>query len=802
MRTVLTALLLLCGPVASAQGSFPSYHSHADLSPASPGALRFGLYGYDNPALLALMRAPDAAFIWNAPPSGSSSDRWGVFAALPHLSFGAVRSATPAARVTDYRLGSGWGTGSLAGGVSWGWASGDRSAFGRTGSWTVGLLFRPDPRISVGAVGTVASSGSEKEAVLDVGIRPLGTELVTLFGDYALARGSTLAEGLWSGGLVAEPLPGIRLTGRYFHNRSFSVGLGFSLAHAGFSSHAGFDRDARRVSSTYGIRVGSYDRNLPDALRGPDSYLALDLNGDVRYRRYLLFDDSRTLLELVRGLEHAAREPSVAGVALGISGMRASRAMLWELRRKLTDLRESGKKAVVFLDRAGMDEYHLASAADCIVMDPLGILTVEGYAMGRTFLKGTLEKAGIGFEELRYFAYKSANENLAREKMSEADREQRTRLVEEFFRIASSDICTSRGMTPAVFERIVNEEPLLNAARARALDLVDTLARWQDMRAVLERIHGGEPRIIGTGSLGPNRLPRDAPWGEPPRIALIYALGVCAMDEGINARSLAREVEAAASDSRIRAIVLRVDSPGGDALAADYVAEALRKARKEKPVVVSQGQVAASGGYWLSMYADTIVATPGTITGSIGVIAGWLYNRDLKEKLGMSTDLVKVGRHADLGFGFTLPLLGVGLPDRNLTVEEKLAAERLIREMYGEFVTKVAAGRRMHPDSVERHAQGRVWSGADARERGLVDLLGGLEDALETARSLGGIGPGEEYTVVEFPSPGLLDLSRLVPGIPSLSAGELPLRHLLLRLEHNGRPLPILPLEETEEASR
>jgi len=260
---------------------------------------------------------------------------------------------------------------------------------------------------------------------------------------------------------------------------------------------------------------------------------------------------------------------------------------------------------------------------------------------------------------------------------------------------------------------------------------------------------------------------------------VIYALGVCAMDEGIKARTLVRDVEAAADDPRVKAIVLRVDSPGGDGMASDYIAEALKKAKKRKPVIVSQGHVAASGGYWLSMYADTIVAAPTTITGSIGVIGGWMYNKELKEKLGLSTDHVKAGKHADLGFGFALPFLGVGIPDRNLTEAERSTVERSIDSFYRLFVAKVAEGRKTTADRIEPLAQGRFYSGEEAKRLG--------------------IGPDEKVSIVEFPRPGLLDLSRMLPSpfsVRDALDGDATLRHVRFLLQHNGEPLPLLPLDD------
>jgi protease-4 len=273
------------------------------------------------------------------------------------------------------------------------------------------------------------------------------------------------------------------------------------------------------------------------------------------------------------------------------------------------------------------------------------------------------------------------------------------------------------------------------------------------------------------------------------------------MDEGIKARTLTKDVEAASKDPKVKAIVLRVDSPGGDAMASDYVAEALKKAKKNKPVIVSQGYVAGSGGYWLSMYADTIVAAPGTITGSIGVIGGWMYDKGFKERLGLTTDFVKAGAHADLGFGFRLPFVGLGIPDRNVTDEERARIEYAIKAFYKQFVVKVAEGRKTSPEKIEEIARGHFYSGVDGKRLNLVDVLGGLEDAIRIARQRAGIHPEEPVKIVEMPKPGLMDFSGFMPrliGVRQAISEDPTIEQLEFRLRHNGMPMPMLPLDQVQ----
>jgi protease-4 len=798
-RSILMIALLT--PPALSQ-TFPSYYSTADLSLTSPGALKFGLYGYDNPALLTYVHQPDFQFLWtDATGKWNDFNRWGLFTASPNFGFGVVKTKVASASVTDYRLSLGFGDKTLGFGLAYGFSGGDKAAFDRSNVWTVGALVRPDPHVSVGLVGSATSSGGRTEAAIDLGLRPLGNEWLTIFSDYAIQDGQALKNGSWSYGAAIEALPGIRVTGRYFNTHAFAVGLSFSLGNAGFSGQSTFDKDAKHSFNTYAIRLGAYDRTVLSRLLRNSKYVEMDLLGGMKYQRFMLFDKSNTLRNTLAAIAAAKNDETVSGIAINTSGMHVNREMLWELREQLKDFKSAGKKVVVFIDRPSMEEYRFATVADKVVLDPMGMILLPGYIMGNTFLKGTLEKLGIGYDEWRFFKYKSANEYLSRDKMSDAEREQRQKYIDDLYAFTKSDVCQGRNLSPEQFDQTINDEVIYLPQEAVEKGLVDTLGRWGDVKTMIERLEGSKKEMMGSGSLAKFNLPPDNRWGEPPRIAVIYALGVCAMDAGIKARDLVKDVEAAGDDPRIKAIILRVDSPGGDGMASDYVAEAMKKAKKNKPVIVSQGYVAGSGGYWLSMYADTIVSTPGTITGSIGVASGWMYNKELKEKLGMSTDHVQMGKHADLGFGFRLPLLGVGIPDRTLTDVELAAAERTIKSFYNDFVKKVAEGRKTSPEKIEPIAQGRFYSGSEAKSLGLIDVLGGLEDAMRIAKQKARIEANEEVTIVEMPKPGLLNFRSFMPcpfGVEQTVANDPMVEHLKFRLEHNGQPMPLMPLEEIE----
>jgi protease IV len=805
MKRSLTAaiMMFILQSLTFAQSSITPYYDRNDFLLTSPGALKFGLYGYDNPALLSYVRQPDILFTWSdATARWSEFKRWGLFVGVPHFGFGSVHEKTPVGHYADYRLALAAGDRTVSTGIAYGWTRADNPSLDKSSILTLSTLYRPLPVVSAGIIYTAALNTKGYELVGELAGRPWGSELVTVFADYVLHRTPQLKKDLWSAGVAVEAMPGVRITGRYFNTDAFSIGFQFSLGHAGFETQAHYDGNQKYAYNSYGIRLGAYDRNVFQTMVGEKkAFVDMDLHGNINYQKFEWFDKTQTLAHLLDMIDAAKNDPSVAGIAINTSGMEINQEVAWELREKLKDFKTTGKKVFIFIDRGGMELYHFASIADKIIMDPVGLVMLEGYSMGRTFLKGTLEKIGLGFDEWRFFKYKSAAENYSRDKMSDADREQRQKLVDDWYKIAREDISQARHMTPAQFDTLVNTKVVFLARQAKEQGLVDTLGRWELVKELVKKETGCDASLVSSQALAKFNLPYDNHWGEPPRIAVIYALGACAMDEGINARTLVKDVESAVDDSRVKAIVLRVDSPGGDAIASDYIAEALRKAKGKKPIIVSQGFVAASGGYWLSMYADTIIAAPGTITGSIGAIGGWIYNKNLKEKLGISTDIVKIGTHADLGFGMRLPLVGLTIPDRNLSVEERAEAESSIKSIYKDFVDKVALGRKMKADDVETIAQGRVWSGLDGKENGLIDVLGGLETAINIARERAGISKDQEITLIELPKKGLIDLSMFVSkslGVETMSATDPAIELLKFRLQHNGEPLPMLPMEDID----
>jgi len=777
------------------QSQLPSYYAQDKFDLASPAAYKYGLYGYVNPALLSMAEQPDLYFTWSD-QRGRWNDfyHYGIFTSFSNIGFGFVNTKAESYSVSDYKISTGFGSDALSIGFGYSWSSGDVNYFNHSNFFTIGTIYRPLRYVSLGLVGNLSSS-NYNEGVVDFAVRPLGNETLTLFADYVFGNGKLPEDLRWSTGVVTELLPGIRITGRYFGDHTFNIGAGISFGRIGFTSDSRFSKEGKYGYNIYGIRIGSYDRNIIHNLKTGKDYVNINLFGGMKYQRYRLFDNSNTLLNTIKDIDAAGKDNSVSGIVLNLSGMQINREMIWELRDRLEAFKDNGKHIIIYIDRAGIDGYYLASVADKIIMNPQGMITLEGYIWGRQYYTNLLDKLGIGFTELRYFKYKSAMETFSRTSMSEADSIQWKAIIDSYYKVTKEGICKSRSISPDEFDRLVDEVALFLPSSAVKNKLVDTLARWEDINDIITGNEKENKRMVSPGSLAEFQLPHDNYWGKKPEIAVVYAIGVSAMDDGIKARSLVNVVESVANDNNVKAVVFRVDSPGGDGMASDIVAEALKKCREKKPVIVSQGYVAGSAGYSLSMYGDEIFAAPTTITGSIGVIGAWYYNKTLKQDIGVSTDLVQVGKHADLLFGMRLPFVGVSLPDRNLNKDEMKKARKIIEELYKDFVKEVAESRNMKYDEVETIAQGRVWSGLEGKEIKLVDKIGGLDDAIKEAVKKAGL-KDSEYKISEYPEAPWFNFNILVPKIFGIDLNnDAFIDHLLFRLKYNGIPLYLLPLE-------
>ena len=733
----------------SVQGS--ALYQRYNLLQAPAGTFGEGMLGFVNPANVGLLHSFETQFRWTTDADQVFRvNDWGAFAAARGAGFGMYRLRFGDITMTNYQASLGFGDDRLAVGVGYGWMSTD-AALSAPNEWKAGVIWRPDRRLSLGVTGFFPDHNAAKIGLFEAGVRPFAAPLLTLFADAVITEGRSLTADDWSAGLACRVLPGVFVVGRYFGSESFTVGVQLDLGKGSLAAQGHYDRDRSAMMNSYLVRAGGLKTSLTEKGLKNKAYAVFQPKGVIDYQKFTFFEGSDArFYDLLRDLRAAANDPRIAVVALNLSRMSIRPEHAWELRQEMVRARKQGKRLIAFFENAGMTGYHLASAADEAVIDPQGSLVLTGMVMSRTYMKGTLEKLGLGFDEWRFWKYKSAYETYSRESFSEGDREQRTAYLDDWYELIRKDVCASRQFSSAKWDSLVDHSTIFSADRAKSAGLVDRLGRWSDLKEMLKERKQDRLLKISRSELWDNAVLEEQ-WGGRPKIALVYGLGVCDMDKGIRARRLQKVFADLAKQKNVKAVVFRVDSPGGSAMAADVVAEALKKCAAKKPVIISQGQVAGSGGYWISMYGDKIVAGPNTVTGSIGVIGGWVWDQGLGEKLGMTEDHVKRGAHADIEAGVTLPLLGLTVPRRNLTSDERAMIERWIREMYDSFVAKVAEGRDMTKEEAEAIAQGRFYSGLDGKQVGLVDEIGGLMTALALAKSEAKIADNQRVEIVEIP---------------------------------------------------
>jgi len=487
----------------------------------------------------------------------------------------------------------------------------------------------------------------------------------------------------------------------------------------------------------------------------PEEFLAA-LNGDN--------DGPKNLqLRLVTHALHvAAKDGRIAGVFLhgslppGGGTYGNGFAALKEVREALSEVKAAGKPVIAYLDFAGTRDMFVASVADELVLDPYGAVFMPGLGAEPMFYAGAFEKFGIGVQVTRVGKFKSAVEPFTRKDMSPENREQLQKLLDDLWSDLLADTASARGMTPADLQALVDKEGFIRAEAALKAHLVTRVGYRDEILETLKEKTGrkGSTKPFKQISLtdymttvGDGRMQTakkvDAMSASNGRIAVVYAEGAIVDGNGqpgeIGGDKFARQLRKLRQDADVKAIVLRVNSPGGSASASEHIQREIRLARKAKPVIVSMGAYAASGGYWISTYGDRIFAEPTTITGSIGVFGLMLNVQKLANDLGFTFDHVKTGKFAD-----TLTI------SRPKTDEEIAVIQRSVDWIYGEFVAKVAESRGLDSARVQEIAQGRVWSGVEAKKLGLVDEIGGLDAAIRFAAQKAGLG--DKYRLVEFPA--------------------------------------------------
>ena len=488
------------------------------------------------------------------------------------------------------------------------------------------------------------------------------------------------------------------------------------------------------------------------------------------FARLLGRDDTSTvsLRALLGAIHEAADDSRIGGIFLHGSftpaDYGAGFAAIKEVREALVKFRDESKKPVVaYLVGPDTRDYYLASVASTIYLNPYGEVALPGMATTPTFFKGALDKYGVGVQVIRHGKYKSAVEPFLTDKMSAENREQTQKLLDDVWGQFVTDVSASRHQEPGALQALVDGKGILLAADAKAAGLVDEVAYLPDVIEGLRAKAGADDKThtfrqvdlatyvkkqVGKAESADENTTAAAMAlaDKSPRLAIVYAEGEIVDGDSdkvgvVASERYARVLRKLRQDPNVKAILLRVNSPGGSGLASEIIQHELSLARAGgKPVVVSMGTVAASGGYWISTAADRVFAEPNTITGSIGVF-GILPNfKGFANDHGITFDEVKTGKYA-----------AINTASRPKTPEEFDKLQGLVEDFYKRFVDRVAAGRNLPAEKVDEIGQGRVWSGTEALRLGLVDATGGLGDAINFAREKGGLSA--DAKIVEFPVP-------------------------------------------------
>jgi protease IV len=465
----------------------------------------------------------------------------------------------------------------------------------------------------------------------------------------------------------------------------------------------------------------------------------------------LISSDATTVRGVVESLRLAKRDPRITGVVLMPSSIDSPYwAKVQELRDAVLDFRKSGKVVVGFLEFGGDREYYLASAADRVFLLPTSSLDITGIASYEIFLRGTFDKLGAYPDFLQIGAYKTAVNQLTQKTFTPEHREMAESLNEDTYQQLVRGIASARKKTEAEMRQLLDQGPFSPEDAVRyglvdglvSEDQLDDLVPQLRQAGEIRRVDGAEYQRVTPRSLGVRTV---------SRIAVLYASGVIASGKSgynpgsgnvVGSDTFVEQLRRVRADESIKAIVLRVDSPGGSGSASDVMWRELsitRDQRPARPLIVSMSDLAASGGYYISAPAQVIVAQPGTLTGSIGVFGGKVVIDGTLSKIGVTTETIKAGKNSDLESPFSR-----FSPDQRVKMGEYMAA------FYKTFITKVAEGRHTTPERIDAVGQGRVWTGAQAKERGLVDALGGLDTAVTIAKQRAHIPAEEEVELVVY----------------------------------------------------
>ena len=640
----------------------------------------------------------------------------------------------------------------LYSGTAWDW----KNKHFKKGHLSQSFLYRPANFLSLA---TVINNLFEKNNVnfnLGAAVRPI------MFSESFLNRITFSADtnydyddSDWKKpvvGIQTELVDGIQLGGAYdMESETFNANFGITFENLGIGSLIDADKDKEFTHGKYYINISE---NTYRSFIGKEKkyFVDYELKGKILEKRQgskfgpitVYMGKEKTLSQIIEDIQKYKEDDNVTGLVFKSGNISASFAKIAELKNALLDFKTSGKYIVFYYEMITGANYTLAaSVADEIYLNPLGMIDLKGLSISAPYIKNLLDTLGVDVVNFRSHDYKTAGNILSEEHMTEAERETYEYLLEGIYEEMTTMIVQGRGDKLAKpIDEIIDNGPYWKAEESKDIGLVDKIIFEDELEKAVKEKYAAK-KIV-------DKYEKEAityDWHKDlkDKVALIYAIGNIHSGKGISGKSIGSETTAelikkAREDKRIKGIIIRVDSGGGSALASDIIArevELCKSGKNKKPVIISMSGVAGSGGYYIATLADEIIAQPATITGSIGVVGIFPCLERLYSKILINWDTVKKGEHAN--FGKT---------NRRMTEDEKQLVRDGIIHFYDRFISTVARGRDMDEDDVHKIAQGRVWTGKQAFERGLIDALGGMDVAVSEMKKLANLE--REVELIEF----------------------------------------------------
>ncbi|MCL1865134.1 MAG: signal peptide peptidase SppA [Spirochaetes bacterium] len=716
-----------------------------------------------NPVFTDMNSAEDIAYRYAAYNNGDSGNHF-LSASIYHFNFIYARYNTIPdlngnsildSGVNLYSINRGFFFGNVFGfgaGFSFGKSSDDY--FNDYRGWNIGLLYRPYPFLSLGVVfkdlnGKIGSEKINRSDIYSISIRPF-IEYLTLSADCVKKEGKSFkdADYYYSGELKA--FKDISLMLKYGADKSFTAGITIPFylrvensVEITLDAYGSKKAETSDLKST-GVAVRFRQNSKAVAILPTDNFVKLSIRNNYNKEKIesgFFSKNELTFKDLVIGLEQAGNDPGIKGFIIEIDNLSFGMAQIQELRDLLNKFRSRGKRVYSILNYSGNREYYLATASDKIFMPPNTTFKITGLTLKTYYIKGLLDKGGIKYESVNKGKYKSFNEAFTRENMSDYSRENLTAVLRNLNEQFITGIMEERKIARSNIDELFSKGSY-TPDEAKEKGFIDEIMYANEAMDSLEK------KI--TAILFDNYIKEEMtirPWGNVPAIAVIDVTGsiVSGQGGGIGISDLTNDydyktsIEAAFNDTSVKAIVIRIDSGGGSAAASDFMWNTLIHAKKKnpKPVVFSFGNTAASGGYYIACTGDPIFASKGTITGSIGVVAGKISLEELYSKLGISTETIKMSEFADI---FS--------ESRSLTQKEKDLFQKEIDFIYDKFTSKVMASRNLSKDEIAEVSEGRIHSGDMAKKYMLINETGGFIAAIEYAKIKGGIN--SDYRIINL----------------------------------------------------